>query len=83
MHLYDDIGDASSSLRGSSSSLVRQLQEKYREKRTLYHIFADLEKAFDCVPRAVIEWALRRQRVPEKLVRMVMLLYEGTTSRKI
>ena len=62
--------------------ILRQLQEKYREKkRKLYHVFVDLEKAFDCVPREVIEWALRRQRVPEKLVRMVMLLYEGTTSR--
>ena len=62
--------------------ILRQLQEKYREKKKkLYHVFVDLEKAFDRVPREVIEWALRRQRVPEKLVRMVMLLYEGTTSR--
>ena len=33
------------------------------------------------MPREVIEWALRRQRLPEKLVQMVMLLYDGTTSR--
>ena len=62
--------------------ILRQLQEKYREKKKkLYHVFVDLEKAFDRVPREVIEWALRRQRVSEKLVRMVMLLYEGTVSR--
>ena len=50
--------------------ILRQLQEKYREKKKkLYHVFVDLEKAFDLVPMEVIEWALRRQRVPEKLRR--------------
>ena len=38
--------------------IVRQLQEKYNQKKTkLYHIFIDLEKVFDRVPRKVIEWA--------------------------
>ena len=47
----------------------------------LYHIFVDLEKAFDRVPRRVIEWALRRQGVPERLVAAVMSLYLCTTTR--
>ncbi len=33
------------------------------------------------VPREIIRWALRRQRVPERLVESVMGQYEGTQSR--
>ena len=62
--------------------IVRQLQEKYLEKKKkLYHVFVDLEKAFDKIPRKAIEWALRRQFVPELMVQRVMLLYEGSKSR--
>ena len=62
--------------------IVRQLQEKYREKKKrLYHIFVDLEKAFDRVPRRAIAWALRRHRVPERLVALIMDLYVGSRSR--
>ena len=61
--------------------VLRQLQEKYLEKKkTLFHVFVDLEKAFDRVPREVIVWALRRQGVPEKLIALVMSLYEGSSS---
>ena len=34
----------------------------------------DLEKAFDRVPREIIRWTLRRQKVPEKLINIVMAL---------
>ena len=62
--------------------ITRLLQEKYTEKKKeLYHVFVDLEKAFDKVPRHAIVWALRRQGVPERLVRLVMALYEGSKSR--
>ncbi len=40
-----------------------------------------LEKAFDRVPREVIAWALRRQMVPERLIKLVMALYENSTSK--
>ena len=61
--------------------IVRQLQEKYLEKRKkLYHIFADLEKAFNKIPCAAIRWALCRQRVPERLNNTVMALYRETRS---
>ena len=41
----------------------------------------DIEKAFDRVPRKVLEWALRKIEKPEVLVRSVMTLYEGAKTR--
>ena len=62
--------------------IARLLQEKFlQKKQKLYHIFVDLEKAFDKVPRPAITWALRRQMVPEYLVTAVLGLYENSTSR--
>ena len=62
--------------------IARQLQEKFlQKKKKLYQIFVDLEKAFDKVPRQSIEWALRRQLVPEWLVRAVMSLYQNSSSK--
>ena len=62
--------------------VVRQLQEKYRaKKKELFYVFVDLEKAFDRVPREVVEWALRKLRVEEWLVRVVMAFYEGARTQ--
>ena len=62
--------------------IIRRLQERYMEKKKkLFHIFVDLQKAFDRVPRDVIRWALRRQKVPEHLINLVMSLYVDTTSK--
>ena len=45
------------------------MQESYLEKnRKLFICFVDLEKAFDWVPKKVIEWALRKKLVSERLV---------------
>ena len=52
----------------------------YKEKK-LYMYFADLEKAFDMVPRRVFEWAMRKSGIPEATVRAVMSLYEGAKTR--
>ena len=46
-----------------------------------YMCFVDLEKAFDHVPRKVIEWALRKKGVNERLVGAVMQLYEGAKTK--
>ena len=62
--------------------IARQLHEKYlQNKKELYHFLVDQEKAFDKVPRQAISWALRRQMVPEYLVRAVMGLYSNSSSR--
>ena len=37
----------------------------------------DLEKAFDRVPGKVKEWAMRKKKVPEVIVKAVMSLYNG------
>ena len=38
--------------------------------------FVDLEKAFDRIPRKVLEWVIRKRGIPEVMVRAVMNLYE-------
>ena len=54
--------------------IVRQLQEKFMEKRKdLFYAFVDLVKAFDRVPRDVVRWALRQLGVEEWLVQTVGL----------
>ena len=51
-----------------------------KEKR-LYMCFVDLVKAFDRVPRKVLEWALRKKEIPEVVVRSVKSLHEGARTR--
>ena len=43
--------------------------------------FVDLEKAFDRVPRKVLEWAMRKKGIPEVMVRAVMSLYESAKTK--
>ena len=63
--------------------IIRQLLEKYLEnKKKLHHIFVDLEKAFDKVPRPTIRWPFRRQVVPESLIDLVLARYSETRSRE-
>ena len=47
----------------------------------MYMCFVNLEKAFDRVPRRVIEWATRKKGLPEILVKAVMSLYEGSETK--
>jgi hypothetical protein len=61
--------------------ILRQIQEKFLEKnKELFLVFVDLEKAFDRVPRSLIEWAMRRKGVPEYYVKVVNSMYDGVCS---
>ena len=41
--------------------ILKRMQEEFRgREKKLYECFVDLEKAFDRVPRKVMEWALKK-----------------------
>ena len=62
--------------------LVRRLQDEHRAKdKRMYMCFVDSDKAFDRVPRRVMEWAMRKKGLPEILVKAVMSLYEGAETK--
>ena len=62
--------------------IVRQLQEKRLEgNQKLFCAFIDLEKAYDRIPREVVFWCLRKRKVPEKLVRLVEMMYRRTRTK--
>ena len=49
--------------------ILRRLQEEYHAKgKQLCMCFVDLEKAFDIVQRKLLEWAWRKNGIPEVLV---------------
>ena len=58
------------------------MQEEYREKdKKLYMCFMDLGKAFNRVPRKVVQWALKKKGLPEILVKPLMSLYDGSKTK--
>ena len=59
---------------------MRTQRKLFREKKQLIHLFVDLEKAFDCVPRSTVRWALRKQLILERLITLIMSLYQGPKS---
>ena len=61
---------------------VRRVQEKYQKKdKKLYMCFVEMEKAFDRVPRKVMELAMRKKGLSKVIVRAVMSLYDGAKTR--
>ena len=61
--------------------VVRQVQERFMDKkRTLFFAFVDLEKAFDRVPCAVLEWSLRELIVDDWLIKFIMAMYKNPRS---
>ena len=56
--------------------VAQRMQEEYRDKKKkLYMCFVDIEKAFDGVPRKMMEWAMRKKGLPEVIVRAAICLY--------
>ena len=48
----------------------------WQKKKNLCMAFVDLEKAFDKVPRKVVQWALRKINVDEWWVSIIKSMYE-------
>ena len=62
--------------------ILRRMKKSYFEKnRKLFICFVDLEKAFDRVPKKVIDWALKKKLVSERLVQAVMSMYKRAKTR--
>ena len=57
--------------------ILRMVQEHLAKQNKLYMCFVDLKKAFDRVPRNVVESSMRKKGITEALVRAVMSLYKG------
>ena len=58
--------------------MLGRMSDEYHDKeQKLYMCFVVLGKAFDGIPRKVLEWATRKKGIPEIFVRSVMSLYEG------
>ena len=52
--------------------IVRRMQEEYQHKdKKLNMCFVNMEKAFDRVPRKVMEWAMRKKGLSEVIVRQL------------
>ena len=47
----------------------------------MYMCFMDLEKAFDRVPRRLMQWALWKKGLPKILVKAMMSLYAGSKTK--
>ena len=64
--------------------IVKRMQEEYQKKdKKLYMCFVNIEKAFDRVPRKVIEWAMKNKDLSEVVIRIVMSLYNGAKTREL
>jgi len=46
----------------------------------LYFAFIGLEKAFDCIPRRVLWWAMRKLGIAEWVVKTVLVMYHSPKS---
>ena len=54
-----------------------QLLEKYKEgQRKIHCTFIDLEKAYDRVRREELVWCMRKKKVSEKYIRLVLDMYK-------
>ena len=65
----------------NANFIVHQLQEKYiATSKLLYFAHVDIEKAFDCVLRKVLWWALRSLSVEEWAVCVTQSMYSNAWS---
>jgi hypothetical protein len=52
--------------------LIRQLMERcWEQKKDMYMVFIDLEKAYDKVLRNVMWWTLQKHKVSSKYITLI------------
>jgi hypothetical protein len=57
--------------------LIRQVMERYKEqKKDLYMVFINLEKAYDKISRNLMWWTLDKHKVPTKYVTLIKDMYD-------
>jgi hypothetical protein len=62
--------------------LVWQLMERYKaQKKDLYMVFIELEKAYDKIPRNVLWWALIKHIVPTKYITLIKDMYDNVCDK--
>ena len=61
--------------------IAGRMQKEYQKDKKLCTCFVDMEKAFDRVPRKVMEWAMRKKGLSEVMVLAVMRSYDGAKTR--
>ena len=63
-------------------SIMWRMQKEFKKKvKKLYMCFVGMEKAFDRMPREVMEKAIRKKDLSEVMVRAVLSLYDGAKIR--
>jgi hypothetical protein len=61
--------------------LIRQLMERCMDqKKDMYMIFIDLEKAYDKVPRNVMWWILKTHKVSSKYITLIKDMYDNVVT---
>jgi hypothetical protein len=61
--------------------LIRQLMERYMEqKKDMYMVFIDLEKAYDKVTRNIMWWALQKHKVSTKYIALIKDMYNNVVT---
>ena len=61
--------------------IVKRKQEEYQKDKKLCRYSVDMEKAFNRIPRKMMEWAMRKKGLSEVMARAIMNLYDGTKTR--
>ena len=61
--------------------IISRMQKEYQKDKKLYMRFVDMEKAFDRVPRKVMEWDMRKKDLSEVMIWAVISLYDRAKTR--
>ena len=58
--------------------LFCKLQDKYmKKKKNAYYVFVDIDKAFICMQRCVLWWAMRKLKTKEWVIQFVKSIYNN------